>query len=372
MNKRLSRSASIFGVEGLEARRLLSGGVPDFNFGTDGRIVRTNEYAQLGGVIELSDGDYLVGGATYGLNAQGADSVAFLERFNPDGSLDTAFGTNGRLLITGGNEDTTIHGIIELPGGKLLLRTRMSDGPLQLLRINADGSVDGTFGFGGFGEYGRGAVALQSDGKILVIENNIVRRLTEDGLLDTTFGTNGSVILWEQFVWDSSYATSHNVLIDSNDRIIISADAQVTENFSTTYRAGLARLGVNGAIDTAWGDDGFAFVNYGGDEFFNTTDLVRSAAGDYYLLINQDDGEHLIVKFDGDGVLDSSYGNEINRDGAWLLQVDRYGNTGELTSLIFQPDGKLLVRGSGARQDGIILPLTLRLNTDGTRDLTWG
>lgn len=373
MYQQADRLAAIAAIESLEARRLLSGGVPDFGFGTDGRVIRGDEFSQGGGVIELAGGDFLVAGSTRGPNA-GASPQAFLERYNPDGSLDTSFGTNGRLLLNTLGSNLEVYDLREVAGGQLLLQVGAPAGARSLVRLNADGSIDNTFGTSGSVAAVDGVLTVQPiDGKILIANNGTVRRLNADGTTDLGFGTNGQVALNAELGWDPTWASEHAVVVDNLNRVLIASRARIIPTSDPVeHQAGIVRLFGDGSVDTGWGDNGFAFINYFGDEFFSTTDLLRSSGGDYYLLINQDDGEHLVVKFDSAGVLDTNYGNEPTRDGAWLTQVDRFGNTGELTSMIFQPDGKLLLRGSGARSDGVITALTIRLNTDGTQDITWG
>jgi uncharacterized delta-60 repeat protein/uncharacterized repeat protein (TIGR01451 family) len=63
-----------------------------------------------------------------------------------------------------------------------------------LVRYNLDGTLDSTFGTGGrvIGDSFR-ALALQEDGKIVAAGSNLAR-YTTSGALDNTFGTGGKVI----------------------------------------------------------------------------------------------------------------------------------------------------------------------------------
>lgn len=373
MNKRLGRPASFFGVEGLEARRLLSGGVPDFGFGTDGRIVRDNEYAQVGGVMELPDGDYLIAGSTRGTNPT-AEPIPFLERINPDGSTDTSYGSNGRVWLTELGNNKEIYQFVELPSGKFLLSVVTPNESSSLVRLNADGTIDSTFGVGGFSEYGAFS-AMQSDGKLILTGRHKVWRLTADGLLDTTFGTNGMASFGTNFGLDSNWSRGSAVIVDPDDRIVLAAGVRILPSGGSSYEhhAGIVRLEASGVVDTTWGEDGFQSVNYYGDEHFSVASMVRSDAGHYYVLMNQDDGEHLLTRFSADGVPDTGWGPGKGwQPGVFLSKVDRFGNTAELGSLSIMPDGKILVGGSGVRENYVDLPLVIRLNADGTKDLTWG
>jgi len=94
-------------------------------------------------------------------------------RFNTNGTLDTSFGSGGSAV-------TTIFGdiifppqpgaLVIQPDGKILLAC------LGLLRYNANGRLDTTFGNGGAAETAERpvALALQADGKILVAGGVVV------------------------------------------------------------------------------------------------------------------------------------------------------------------------------------------------------
>jgi uncharacterized delta-60 repeat protein len=146
----------------------------------------------------LNDGDFAVG------------------RFNPDGTPDASFGTGGKAITGFGSNDIASDGVIQ-PDGKIVLAgwtgaQEFED--LALARFNGDGSLDTGFGSSGkvvtdlFGRTGDQAfgVALQPNGKIVaagrarVFINTgfeggfAIVRYEPDGLLDPTFGNGGKAV----------------------------------------------------------------------------------------------------------------------------------------------------------------------------------
>ncbi len=70
-------------------------------------------------------------------------------RLNSDGSLDTAFGTSGKQLHTATSYDT-LYGAILQPDGRVVMAGYGDSGyDTVVIRINASGSLDTSFGLGG-------------------------------------------------------------------------------------------------------------------------------------------------------------------------------------------------------------------------------
>src|SRR5207248_2363844 len=114
----------------------------DTTFGTSGTVA-----AVLGGAIfvvrPLSSGKIMLGGYT-GANPNLRFALA---RLNSDGSLDSAFGTNGK--VTGDSADFNfIADIAELPDGKIVA-TGNSGYNLAARRYDQNGNLDTTFGNAG-------------------------------------------------------------------------------------------------------------------------------------------------------------------------------------------------------------------------------
>ncbi len=236
-------------VEALEDRALPSTGAPI----VPTVVPPTNwiVYQQ----ITQPDGKIVIVGtaADFAKNPSDLDASDFaVARYNPDGSLDTTFGNGGMVLtaINGGRD--AAYDVVVQPDGKLVVvgtagsfvtwdhsasgtggAPTMTDyytdvGGFALVRYNADGSLDTTFGNGGEvitpfyldGNFPPGsgdalAVALQPDGSLVVggtaagiIPNGdttpgfldaacefTVARYSADGTLDDSFGNGGVVQL---------------------------------------------------------------------------------------------------------------------------------------------------------------------------------
>lgn len=243
----------------------------------DGKIIVTGPFATwngnaVGGIVRLNsdgtiDNTFVTGtglifnGNTTSLKIQSNGKILisgfFLQyngtnvpnfvRINSDGSIDSTFVSN---LGTGGNSFASVKAIGVQSDGKIIIAgtfTTWNSLPYDgIVRLNSDGTVDGTFNVGtGFsGAYNVSSVVFQTDGKIIIggefasynstSRNNIVRINTNGGI-DNTFsigtGFNGVV---------------NSVQIQSDDKI-------VTSGAFTSYNGFLynrvIRLNSNGGID---------------------------------------------------------------------------------------------------------------------------
>ena len=157
--------------------RYTATGALDTTFGTGG-IVRTaftatsNDLGQ--GVVVQADGKYLVGGYS---QDGGVYSMA-LARYLPTGALDATFGTGGKSVASVGTTSLVVRSVQGQADGKLVLVGSQNNGTnndMLVVRFNADGALDETFGVGGvrtvtFGTGNETAYGLtvQADGKLLV------------------------------------------------------------------------------------------------------------------------------------------------------------------------------------------------------------
>lgn len=237
--------------------RLLADGSPDPDFGTNGMIsygedaISEKAYA----AALQSDGKIVVA-ATHGTNESFAMNVV---RFNTDGTPDSFFGINGTSNHSFGGLFEKACDVAIQPDGKIIIAgysDTYQTNSIVLGRLLPDGTIDNTFGYGGFivnnpcsSNDMATSVALQDDGKILVGgtsgegTNNtfMLLRFNTDATPDGGFGNSGTVT--------SSYTGSSNA-------IAIQADDKIVLGGTTGYIYALERYNNDGTPDTTFGING--------------------------------------------------------------------------------------------------------------------
>jgi uncharacterized delta-60 repeat protein len=222
-------------VEALESRRLLSFGALDPSFGAGGKVLTDfNGGASSGYAMAVSGGKTLVAGTLNG------DFV--VARYNANGSLDTTFGPShtGYATVDFGSDADEAYAITVQPDGRIVLAGQTNRGAsfydFAVARLNADGSLDTTFGaaqngklcadFAGDFDQATG-IGVAPDGGIVVsgmatVDFNAqfaLMRLTADGAPDTSFGAaHTGKVLTE---WTSAYAESTGMGIQADGRIVL-------------------------------------------------------------------------------------------------------------------------------------------------------
>jgi uncharacterized delta-60 repeat protein len=172
--------------------RFTSGGAPDATFGTTGAgytNVKASDPSLVSGDSQANamtvgpDGYIYVGGRADDSNRRFAMAVT---RFGAGGAVDGTFGSMGtrRVQVAEGTDDDRRSDLqsvmVDADGRVLLLGTARDTLDVHrpvLVRLLADGSLDGSFGTGGVlqlqgalgSEAGVGGAALTSDGKLVVV-----------------------------------------------------------------------------------------------------------------------------------------------------------------------------------------------------------
>ena len=261
--------------------------------------VGSHSYEAAHALAIQSDGKIVVAGAS---DASGSGDFA-LARYTADGSLDTSFGPGGTGLVTtdfGGSSNDQASALAIRSDGRIVVagyRSNPISYDFALARYTADGSLDSSFGPGGnglvttdFGGDSRDfayALAIQSDGKILVAGESDVSgsvdfalaRYTADGSLDTSFGPGGSGLVTTDF--GSSLSDAAIALAIQNDGKILAAGYSTAPG---TYDFALARYDGDGSLDLSFGPGGSGLV---------TTYFGGGSAAQAYALGVRGDGKLL-------------------------------------------------------------------------------
>ena len=142
----------------------------DAGFGTGGKVLTAvgSGSDDANAVALQSDGKIVVAGYSF----NGANNDFALVRYNTDGSLDTSFDGDGKVITAIGTTSDAATAVAIQSDGKIVA-AGVGGNTFALVRYNTDGSLDMSFGTGGkvTTAIGSGdiahAVAIQSDGKIV-------------------------------------------------------------------------------------------------------------------------------------------------------------------------------------------------------------
>ncbi len=204
----------------------------DLSFGVDG-IVTTgigSGYDHAYSVAIQRDGKIVVTGASH-------NDDFVVVRYNPDGSLDASFDSDGIVttVIEGGvgsSRSVTIQS-----DGKIVVAGYICSGgdvKFALLRYNPDGSLDTSFDSDGIvatalgtGDSFAYSVAIQSNGKIVVAGGSwndskvdfALVRYNPDGSRDTSFGRYGRVT-----TAIAIRSKAYSIIIQSDGKIVVAGD----------------------------------------------------------------------------------------------------------------------------------------------------
>jgi len=344
-------------------------GTLDAGFGTNGAYLYDGGNGNDGAyaIAVQSDNKILVAGDS--LNSTDDDVIVL--RLDSDGTLDPNFGSNGIFTFDSGNE-AAIDLLIQSDGKIVICGScnNGTDSDLLVMRLNANGVPDTTFGTNGVAIYDGGnghdsgsRLTVQNDGKILVTGNShngsdndiLVARFSINGTLDTSFGTNG-IVLYDGGDYDRGYGIDTN----SNGNILVTGHLTKPDQDITDYDIPVICFDSNGNLDMSFGNNGIVLYDGGTHEECydlmvqsDDTILIAGHSGNSIGAIS--DWSVVVLKYDPNGILDTTFGTN------GVYQYDPTGNTEWGYGLTLQTDGKIVVAGqahNGTDDDVIVLRLT--------------
>lgn len=266
-------------------RRLKPDGTLDEDFGDVGSegVVYTG---QLGSIAEVAlDSKRRIIVASSIQDTVGSNSFQ-LQRFNPDGTADKTFGTDGVVISRiKGNSSRPTDLVIDAED-KILVVGSISEGGFAAVRYDETGKLD-TFGPSGQGfstfdfspEHGESfaaAIALDGQGRIVMAglagfpfcppRTLALVRLDKDGFPDKTFGNLGGTVLDADLSCNGS--NQLGLALDEKGRILVAGTSSQEALTSLRFDA-------NGQLDRSYGLNGAVTVPFEND--FVGPDAVAAA-----------------------------------------------------------------------------------------------
>jgi len=243
-------------------------GVLDTSFGSagDGTLLldKLGDNDGVQGLVACPDGGLLVQGGSWDANGQVVQLV--LTRLDAQGQPEAGFGSTGQVLVPVALTQANGHSMSLEDDGHILVwgSTQVDGHPCAtLLRLNADGSLDDSFGQGGVLRLDTlldastvEDVQRLSDGRLVLVghggsalgtdDDSFAMRLNADGSLDTSFGNGGLALL----PVSSGVDAARELQVDAQGRLLVIGDADHGDNRDLF----VVRLLADGQLDTSYAD----------------------------------------------------------------------------------------------------------------------
>jgi uncharacterized delta-60 repeat protein len=348
----------------------------------NGRLDSSYGQAGFSGVANMSatsavlQGDKIV---VTGNDYSSGLSDFVLVRYTANGVLDSSFGMSGRVS-TDFNSSNDLAAAVIQQGDKIVVAGRASNAnfafDFALARYTADGVLDSSFGtngkvttdFSGLAD-GANSVLLRED-KIVVAgyssgahtyDDFALARYQSNGMLDSSFGINGKVIT--DFNGNTDQANS---MLLQGDKLLVAGSCNYYENFA------LARYTKDGMLDPSFGENGKVTTDFRGS--YDAVANTMAVQGDKILVAgyttwqnpNRDDdvfpvADFTLVRYNINGGLDSSFAS----DGKVITDFDRYSS--ERANSVVLQGNHIVIAGDAGGDFGLA-----RYHGDGRLDSSFG
>jgi uncharacterized delta-60 repeat protein len=324
----------------IDASWASSGWLMDDHASNEGEVYSTMK--------NVSNNRYMMVGRTNDANMD-----MLLALYNADGTLDNTFGNQGvlRIDVSLGLDDGA-YDIAELWDGKFLVvgaTTGAQSVEMIITRLNADGSVDNSFGTAGQVRYdaGLGSWFIPSAVKVSALNNIfiagsvyngvswdfVVLKLTQGGGFVANYGTNGVSVMNV----DSSEDELMAIHVTAGEEVIFAGNA----SYGGTQSAILAKLDANGDLDPNFNLLGFVEYSEATMNYFN--DLYVDGSGNIYVTGHEglgDDMNGIVMKFVADGSTDLTFAT----NGKLVMDIGA-ANGIHYQKIAMKNDGNFIVTG---------------------------
>jgi uncharacterized delta-60 repeat protein len=283
------------------------------------------------------------------LTAAPASVYLTVFRFNTNGTLDNTFGTNGSVTITAAGILPASGGIAVQSDGKIVIVAR--DIAARLL---ANGQFDSTFGSSGIaptlGGIGGESVAILSNGQILIGSGNVTSLYSADGSLVTRFGINGQTAGFPfdgigGFVVTTDPTTNRTKLVTAGT-LVTAPNLTFAQNTSGFL---IVRYNSDGAIDNSFGTHGGAATPFPGNLFSQAFAVAAQTNGDIVAVgqtartdvdVAPGASSFGLARYLPNGGIDTTFGT-----GGFVSTA--FGSSEALANtVLIQTDGKIVAAGN--------------------------
>ena len=209
-------------------------------------------------------------------------------------------------------------------------------------------------------------MALQADGKIIIIGNFTqydgieakgIARIHSNGRIDTSFKTGLGFMVGINHL-------PHTIHIQNNGKILIGGRFN---SYNTSYAINIVRLNQDGSTDTSFNATQVSGFNDGKGNVYciKTQPDGKIIAGGNFAISDKFESWNL-VRFNADGTLDKTFSLIGGSHAPAAVKINN--GSANVTDLAIQEDGKIILVGNFTKYNLLTVNHLIRLNADGTID----
>jgi uncharacterized delta-60 repeat protein len=269
-------------LELLEDRSLLSAGAFDLSFGQNG-VATAEQNAMPVAVAVDGDGKIVLLDQTQ----TGYDVL----RFNADGSLDSSFGSQGMITARFGDGASVLN-LVLLPDGQIVVgggHTSNHQTFLDVARFNSDGSADSTFGTDGLAELTPGG---GTDSSTTFIPTDMAVQGNGDIVVAGTFGSALAVVrLNNDGSLDTNFGAAGMTTTTIGDGaqaggLALQADGRIVVTGGVSSQLDVVCYNTDGSLDSTFGAGGIVTATLSGTTFENSRAAIEAGNGQLLVAAN--------------------------------------------------------------------------------------
>jgi uncharacterized delta-60 repeat protein len=360
----------------------------DQSFNNSGKLI--HDYGFIDNItnVKIQPADQKIIAVGTALN-QAFSGRLLVMRILPNGTLDNTFNDSGSVVISDFTESYAYDCFVKSDGKIVVVGAAANEQyefSMLLLRLNADGTRDSTFGVNGItitefnqrDEYANAAIELPDQTFLIagtVADSNYnnvptIVKFKEDGSIESLFGNNGIVQILPVISIDNDL---NSIVIQPDNKILVSGhfDQGLTSGGAANFDLLLARINPNGTFDASFGNNGVVITSVSSqniDESFgmkltNTNEILLGGFS-----VRPDGGtDATVLKYKINGAIETSFGT----NGKVIINISLQDVAYDLEIL---PNQKIILAGSSGDLfgTGLVDFMLVKLKSSGERDSTFG
>ncbi|TAE79356.1 MAG: T9SS C-terminal target domain-containing protein [Bacteroidetes bacterium] len=319
--------------------RLNSNGTLDTTFSQ----INMSDNSFINSIAVQSDGKMIIGGVFDSINGFNVNNIA---RINVNGSIDNTFNV-------GAGTNNIVNAVAIQSDGRIIIGgafTQFNSIPREYLaRLNQNGTLDYSFYYGTSHVESVASIVIQGNGKVIIGGYRGIDRLNPNGSKDTSF-SQGSLTI---------FGSVSTIALQTSGKVIVGGNLSLSAYFNAKGIRDFMCLDTNGRLDSNFDHGLNSLLMYRNPQFEIKEIAVQNngqmiVCGSFNLV--KDNGRNNIARVNANGTLDHSFNPPVK------------GLSDFVTSMVADSSGKIIITGEFTSYNGVSRNRIVRINPNGSID----